>query len=178
MRTILICSLIFAMAIFPISIEFDGILSDKKGYFCLSIYSVVLIGGYVKLNQEKLVVHLSKRRAVEIEPLELLKRGGSLNKFKGLTPYSFKSCLISGIGNNFGLKSCFILTSLRDIVAPIFTEKYPWIKIKSDILILENDEVRYVIQLKWWANLFWFISFVIKEIIEGVKNGKRKQGQY
>ena len=51
-------------------------------------------------------------------------------------------------------------------------------KIKNDILILENDEVRYVIQLKWWVNLFCFISFAIKEIIEGVKNGKRKQGKY
>ena len=178
MRTILIWSLIFAMAIFPISIKFDGILSDKKGCLCLSIYSVALIGGYVKLNQEKLVAHLSERRAITIESLELLRSGGSLNKFKGLTLYSFKSCLITGVGNDFGLKSCLILTSLNDIVAPIFTVKYPWIKIKNDILILENDEVRYVIQLKWWANLFCFISFAIKEIIEGVKNGKRKQGKY
>ena len=174
MQAILISSLFFILLFFPISIKFEGVLSNGKGYFCISIYSIAFFGGYLQINWGNLNVYLNKKVFI-VKISDLINKRGRFSKLKRIVPYSFKSCLISGVKNTFGLKSCVAVSAIRDVASPILIFKFPWIKLKNDIFLTEDDNFGYVMQLKCWANIYSLISLAINYVIEGIKNGKRDQ---
>ncbi len=175
MQAIWLYTIIFVILFFPINVICELIICNKKGYFSFAVFTLPLLGGWIELNENGICIKLSNNKVIVSNWKNLLKKRGSLNKFKVISLYSFKSSLITGIEDYNGLIfSCFYLFIIETL-SPLLSYKMPYLNLNNDVALISGRESRYVAQLKFWINNFYLFLLAIKIIIEKVEYGKRNK---
>ena len=174
MQAVWVYPIIFIILFFPISLISEMIISNEKSYFCFSVFAIPLVGGCVKIDEHSVIVNLANKKNIEINLSVLLKKRGSISKFKGIILYSFKSCLITGMEGN----SCFIIPCFfiffRETLSPVLLCKMPYLKLNNNIALVGGVENRYVVQFKFWINIFYLLLLAVRIVIEKVEIWKKK----
>ena len=174
MQAIWIYPIIFVILFFPINVILEIIISDKKGYFSFTVNFLPIVGGYCEIKNFGIAIHLSDKKAFKLRWNDVLKQKGSINKLKGLSLYSLKSCLISNIKNEAEALTVSAFVFLREIISPILHSKMPYLKIKNDVVIIDESRVSFIGQIKLWINAFYLLSLGVKVILEKVEKWKKK----
>jgi len=164
--------IVFSILIFPlfISVKACIIFNDKKLYFTLQLFGFIkLLGGYVELGKDGLIIHLSKNKAIIIEKKNLLSVG---KKFKPLKDYhviKFVFLLEIGAKNRelIALESAFIVNYISEIAKWIIYNKKPYVNYSGNVnMYQDTDNINIFIDTVFLLNLLMILLSLIKIIWE------------
>lgn len=174
---------VIVFLIFPIFLKFEFFYDkDKlKVFFAIKLYGILkIIGGYIELIKEGLVVHVSKNKAIII-PIQIFEIKNQFNLSKDYKIVSIY--VLSEIGVTSENVLPFFLVGIENvffkIFFPIFSTLKTGVKLKNNILMYENDNLfKISAQINVAFNLIILIITFIKIILRKILNERKKQNKY
>lgn len=164
----------FALFIMPLFLKIQIFFNekDKKLYFKISLLNIKLFGGYAEISSNKIFVHLSKNKAYVLLPniSDFKKRYNVKKEFK---LYSVYNVLEVGELNQkiFPFMFCFLENSIVKTVFLISGKTNPYLKLKNDVLIYEDQSVfKFNSEIVVFFNLLAVFMLFIKILSENLFN--------
>ena len=175
MRVVYILALAYILLFFPQFLSIYAIFDSKakKVYFSFYLFSIVVLGGYIKFYHKKLYIHIGKRVKI-VNYNDYLCGKKSIEGIK-LEFYRTKSVCILGAKNSMNLYLGGLLFSLNEQICTIVKAKKPFIKIKNDLAFTNDEDIKIAIQINCFTNLLDVILLAFKNIIEELKNARSKR---
>lgn len=149
---------------------------DLKVYFCIKLFGISVLGGYVTFDKKSLFLHLSEKTAIKIDYSKIFKGRKNMLDFKTASVLSVKSSVITYIGANgllnYGL---MLLCVINSALVPAIKSKKGYIRIKNDLTFSKKDIGRACfLKITIATNLFSINTYLTGKIMEKIKNAKRK----
>lgn len=152
----------------------------KKVFIACYFFGVIkVLSGYFTLEGQFIAFHISEKKAILLEPYDLLKKGKSYKAFKSFEIFSVKVCLETGEEiNEFMIKMLLVYKTLGDIIFPYYLYKKKFATSCNEIRINEQtDSVRLISSIKAIFNIYIVIIMLLKKLMEKISNAKKiKQG--
>ena len=177
---------IYSILIFPILL--NGNLSFNKNYKVIN-YNVKLFGflkvlyGYFELDNEGIIVHLTKSKAILITFKDILSLRKKIKPLKDYHLFKFNSKLeIGAYGNDYFIEFASFYTFLTEMLGNIFSVKKPYFEVNSNVIIYEDsDVIKYSCKANLVFNLLMVvisaIKIIVEKIIYAIKNRTKQNKQ-
>lgn len=168
---LIIVVIIYSIIIFPISINIRLYYSNRyrKIYFLIELFRFIKIfSGYIEVNKEEIIVHISSSRAIIIKFIQLFN---FRKKFKPLKDYHVieVNSLIELGSSEHSLRLgiiCLILNYLDNFIGWYFYHDKPYLKLNNKINYYNNDKTNLYFSFKIVFNILMVIISVFKIIGE------------
>ncbi len=176
---IVITALIIAFIIFcPIFVRFDFLFDKtmKKLFIGTYFYGFIkAISGYFTFEGKYVALHVSRKKVILLEPLEILNKGKSYKALKSFEIYSVKTAFeIGEVNNEFILYLLVAYKVLTENLAPYYISRKYFADTVNDVIINENvNIVRIVACFKVAFNIYVIITMLIKKLMENIANAKK-----
>ncbi len=162
----------------PIFVRFDLLFDKtmKKLFVGTYFYGFIkALSGYFTLEGKYVALHISKKKVVLLEPLEILNKGKSYKTLKSFEIFSVKTAFeVGDLPSNLTLYLLSGYKVLTENLAPYYISKKYFAKTKNDIIINENvNIVRFIICIKVAFNVYVIITMLIKKLMENIVNAKK-----
>ena len=160
----------FAPLFFTVYAAVD--FSNKKTHFCVKLFGVTVLGGYITAGGGEIYIHLGEKIAFVFNPIKFLikRKGQKLSVPKVASVFLFKSDLLvhSGKSSLPAVLSAF-LYAVNCAVAPAVKNKKGYMRIKNDLTISEkNYGEAFFVKTVFATNLFALNSWLTVKIFEGI----------
>ena len=161
----------------PIFVRFD-ILFDKeikKMFMAVYFYGFIkIISGYFTIESKYVAFHLSDKKAILIEPLEIFDKGKSYKSLKNFEIFSVKTALEIGsdVTENWIKFTCLYKVLIENL-SPYYLSKKYFAITNNDIIINETcSTIRFISSIKVVFNIFVILIMAIKKFMEKISNEK------
>ena len=172
---------IFCVIIFPIFINFDIYfnLDYKKLYYKISLFGFVkVISSYVEINDQGILIHLTKRKAILIPFYNLLDMKQKVKPIKDYHLIKFYSLLELGNKTDavLALNICFLYNYFSNFIEWYFYHKKPYFKLINNSLFYEDKSVLNIsIDATITFNLLMIFISIIKILVEKIFYANRNK---
>lgn len=171
-----IYSLFFGALIYllPVFVYVDGYVDveENKCWFSLSLYKhLKIFGGYAQLTKDGAVIHLTKKKAVIIEYAKMTDTRKKFEITKGFQLWRFHQIVETGGAQKpYGVLIAAALQALSGSVFSVLQTAYPFVSLKSGILLTEKTSLKVSLQTAAVFNGLVLTIALIKKLLEALIN--------
>lgn len=166
------------LLLFPIYLNINAVVSQKKFYYSVTFYGLPVFGGYLNNNGIKLFLHISDNKAILLDLYDYLKKNKGLISLKGIVFTEFSALSVIGERSK-SVQTVCSLYSLSLVACFVAANYLSYSDIKSDLLIIEGG-FDYTLALRFGVvfNLFTLVNIIIRFFInKAVELWKKRKKQ-
>ncbi|MBQ7407822.1 MAG: hypothetical protein IJW13_00895 [Clostridia bacterium] len=150
----------------------------KKIYFCITVFKISVLGGYLNFNLPKINIHLSENKAFVIDVAERIKQKKKMIKLDHVEFFNHHALLQCGVHNAEGVYLSGLYFNLNNIICPILKSKKPFARVKDDIYFTNDNSLYFYSKTTFFTNLFSLnllaTSYLYKKAVKYVKRRKQQ----
>lgn len=166
------------LLLFPVYLNINAVVSQKKVYYSVTFYGLPVLGGYLNNKGVKLYLHISDNKAVLLDLYDYLKKNKGLISLKGMVLTEFSAITVIGERSK-SVQTVCSLYPLSVVGCFVAANYLPYATIKSDLLLIEGGS-DCVLELRFGVvfNLFTLVNIVIRFFInKAVELWKKRKKQ-
>jgi hypothetical protein len=169
---------LFLLFFCPIFVRIDLLFDKKMKKLFIGTYFygfIKALSGYFTLEGKFVALHISKKKVILLEPLDILNKGKSYKALKSFEIFSIKSVIEIGCNpSDFILNLLIFYKVISENLGYYYTQRKYFAITKNDIIINENiDITRFVVCFKVAFNFYVIVTMVIKKLMEKISNAKK-----
>ncbi len=170
----------FIVLIFPIFLNVNIVFNFKykKVFFALKIFGIIkILSGYIEISKNDVLIHISDKKAILIEFIDL---DGVKKSFKPFMDYHFISLrTLTELGDNenriIPFFSTFILNYIESILKWLLINRKPYVNFNNYYNIYESEDKKaFFGKALITLNFLMIIISVIKILVEKLTYEFRK----
>lgn len=150
-------------------------LKNRKVHFCLKIFGITIIGGYVTVFLNNICVHISDKKVILISLEKTFKNPKNLFSAKLCSVLSFRAIGVANLNDSVAYTAfLFALQTMASELYAVLKNKKPYLKIKNDLYFKEdfNERVTFF-KICAVTNVFTLNLYLSKKILEGLCKTKK-----
>lgn len=161
----------------PLYFNLYGIIDVKaeKLYFSLTVFGVIVFGGYCTLNALIAYIHFSDKRVKIINLKKYIFKSKNDFKIKGLEVFRVQTQARCGVNNFAVVNAIGVFNTINSFVVPIIIEKKNFLKIRNDFTITCDNQLCYYLKIGFFINMFSLLNALANSILKKVISYVRKQ---
>jgi hypothetical protein len=165
--------------LFPVFVYTDAYLDlkENKAWFSLSLFKhLKIFGGYAQLEQDGIVLHLSKKKAVFVFYNQMSSTRKKFEITDGFQLYRFHQIVETGGSQSpTGVMIASLLQSFGGAVCAVLKTKHPFLSLKNGTLLANEPCLKVSLQTVFIFNNLVLTIAIVKKILEVIINWIRKK---